>query len=282
MILAMAAFLGFAGFLNAGTPYQTQASGMLLVESEGATRVVEKVCSAVAGVMVEVFVKEGDKVKKGQVLGHLELEATKLQLDLARVAMESKANVDAARGQADAWTATREETEESVRHRTVEQVRLDWAIGMEKMYQAQCQVQLDLERTQLIQYDYWKDQYEKRFFRAPADGVVSEVPLEVGKPVTIGMHVFTVGNDGAYTVPVPVSAALADAAVSLGSLPVRCADGKSVGHAPIDSVTDDPLNKDSKIIHLLVRGADFSAAVRKNLQGMRFDVLLPRLEGNFR
>ena len=34
--------------------------------------------------------------------------------------------------------------------------------------------------------------YEKRFFRAPVDGIVTEVLVEVGKPVTIATHVFTI------------------------------------------------------------------------------------------
>lgn len=261
---------------DAQAPYQTQAGEMVVFETAGACRVVEKVRSATQGVMCAVFVKTGDTVKKGQLLGHTELDATKLQLDLARHTMTSKANVDAAQGQAEAWTVTREETEDAVRHRKMEETRLEWAIAMEKMYRANYEQQLDAENTQQIQYDYWKDQYEKRFFRAPVDGVVSEVLVEVGKPVNFATHVFTIRNDNTYAIPVAVPAPLAEAAVPDETLPVRSADGKAVSRARVDSVVDDPREAGRKIVRLLVKAADLPAATRANLMGMKFDVLLPQ------
>jgi biotin carboxyl carrier protein len=271
--------LGYAilGQGEAQIPYQTQAGEMMLFESAGAVRVVEKVRAASQGMMVEVFVKVGDPVRKGQILGHTELESTKLQLDLARQAMDSKANVDAAQSLADAWTVTREETQEAVRKRKSEESRLAWAIAMEKMYQAQYEAQLDAENTQRIQYEHWKCQYENRFFRAPVDGIVSEVLVEVGKPVNLASHVFTVSNENTYALPVTMPSQLASAAVLNETLHVRSADGKSVSAARIDSVTDDPRSAGRKIVRLLVRVADLSAVTRANLMGMKFDVLLPQI-----
>jgi biotin carboxyl carrier protein len=262
--------------LDGQAPYQTAAGEMLMFESAGASRVVEKVRSSTQGVMFAVFVKAGDAVRKGQILGHTELDATKLQLDLSRHALESKANVDSALSQSEAWTVAREETEEAVRRRKMDDTRLDWAIAMEKMYRANYQLQLDTENTQAIQYEYWKDQYEKRFFRAPLDGVVSEVLVDVGKPVNFGSHVFTVSNDNTYALPVTVPAQLAEAAVPNETVPVRSADGKSVSRALVDSVIDDPCAAGRKIIRLLVKAADFPVSTRPKLKGMKFDVLLPQ------
>ena len=250
---------------------------MMLFESAGAARVVEKVRAGAPGVMMVISVKAGDTVRKGQVLGHTELDATKLQLDLATHAMRSKAKLEAARGQADAWSVTREETAQSVRRRQVEKSRLDWATAMEKMYQANYEMQVDEEDAQLIQYEYWKAQYEKRFFRAPVDGIVTEVLVDVGKPVNFATHVFTVGNENTYTIPVTVPAPLAEAAIPSETLPVRSSDGKSVARALVDSVMDDPAEAGRKIIRLLIKAADFPAAVRPKLKGMKFDVLLPEL-----
>lgn len=280
-ITSTAAIFGLGCFClhpaTAQTPYQTQAGEMVLFESAAASRVVEKVRSSTQGVMFATFVKAGEVVKKGQILGHTELDATKLQLDLAQRAMTSKANVEAAKNQADAWTVTREETEESVRRRKVERSRLEWAIAMEKMYQANYEVQLDNENTQQIQYDYWKEQYEKRFFRAPVDGVVSEVLVEVGKPVNFATHVFTISNESTYALPVTVPSPIADAAVPNETLPVRSVDGKSVSRALVDSVMDDPRAAGRKIIKLLIKAADFPASTRAKLKGMKFEVLLPQV-----
>ena len=272
--------VGFAVPVKAQTPYQTQSGEMILVESAGAARVVEKVRSLTQGMMVEIYVKPGDSVRKGQILGHAELDATKLQLDLARQTMESKANVDAAQSLAEAWTVTREETQEAVRKREADESRLSWAIAMEKMYQSKYEGELDAENTQRIQYEYWKLQYENRFFRAPVDGIVSEVLVEPGKSLNYGAHAFTVRNDNTFLLPVTVHSELASTAVPNEKLAVRSADGKSVGEALIDSVIDDPRGTGRKIVKLLVKAADLSAATRANLLGMKFDVLLPQVAQN--
>jgi multidrug efflux pump subunit AcrA (membrane-fusion protein) len=262
---------------KAQIPYSTATGEMLLCESAGASRVVEKVRSQVQGVMMECYVKTGDVVKKGQLLGNAELDATKFQLDLAQHTMDAKANVDSARSQAEAWAVTREETEEAVRRRKAEKSRLDWATAMEGMYRGTYEAQIETEALQRIQYDYWKQQYDKRFFRASADGVISEVLVEIGKPVNFATHLFTIRDENTFSIPLQVPAELADVAVSKKTLPVRTADGKAVSQAQVDSVTDDPRQTGAKIIRLLVRATDFPAAIRSKLAGMKFGVLLPQV-----
>lgn len=275
----MSILAGFATTSHsiAQIPFPTPSGEQLLCESAAASRVVEKVRSEVQGVMMQTYVKVGDAVKKGQLLGHAELDATKLQLDLAQHTMEAKANVDSARSQAEAWEVTREETAEAVRRREVQRSRLAWATAMEKMYRGTYEVQLEAESQQRIQYEYWKKQYDKRFFRAPVEGVVSEIMVEVGKPMTYATHLFTIRNEDTFCIPVTVPAELADAAASRTSIPVRSQVGKSVSRALVDSVADDPRNAGGKILRLLVRATDFPAALRSKLMGMKFDVLLPQV-----
>ena len=252
-------------------------AGVIACKSAGASLVAGQVRSAAPGTVMEVFVKVGDTVKKGQVLGHTELDATKLQLDLAEHALLDKSNVDSTEGQAEAWKVTREETEDAVRRHKAEKSRLKWALGMEKMFRGTYEAQVSAEGVQQIQYDYWKAQYEKRFFRAPVDGVVSAVLAEVGKAVSYATPVFTIDNDDTYAVPVSVPAPLVNAAVSHGWLTVRSADGKTVSRAMVDSVTDDPAGADRKIIKLLIHAVDLPVLARENLTGMKFDVLLPQV-----
>lgn len=249
----------------------------ILCASAGASRVDGKVRSNAPGVVVEVLVNVGDTVTKGQILGHTELDDTKRQLDLAQQELDNKTNIEAMEGQAEAWTITREEIELAVRQRKAEKSRLKWALAMEKQFRATYEAQLAAEKIQQIQYDYWKAQYERRYFRAPMDGVVTAVLAEVGKPVGYGTHVFTISNDDTYAIPVTVPAALADTAASHGWLAVRSADGKTVGRALVDSVKDDPGSAGQKIIRLLIHAVNSPGAAGNTLMGMKFDVLVPQV-----
>jgi biotin carboxyl carrier protein len=276
MAIAVAG-LGFCGMAAAQVPYRSQAGEKFLFESAGASRVVEKVRAESEGTLVRVFVKPGDSVVKGQVLGHLELDAAQHKLNLARHAVESRSSVDAALAQADSWTVTREEIELQVRKRSLEQSRLEWATAMERMHRANYEQKLEDEKAQKLEFEFSEDQFEKRHFRSPVDGIVTEVLVEVGKRVGIATHGFTISNENAYSLPLIVPDAIADAAVSEQVLPVRTSDGKSVGKAKVDSVTDDPKSTGSKIVRLLIKAADFPLVTRNKLMGMKFDVLLPQV-----
>jgi len=261
---------------DAQSIYRNPPAEKLIVESGAASQVIEKVRAHAPGVLMEVFVKMGDPVKKGQILGHLELAATKYQLDLARLTIENNTKIKALEGQADAWTATREEAEEGLRKRRVDKSRVEWATGMEKFFRGNYEAQLEQKKVERVQYEYWKQQYESRFFRAPTDGMVSEILLEIGKPVTFGSHVFTIGNEHSYMIPVSVPAEYASEIFSSGSLPIRNAQDKHVSRGLVDSVMDDPKTPGQKIIKLRIDESDFPSAISANLTGKKFDVLLPQ------
>ena len=255
---------------------QAQVADKVIVESDAATQVTEAVRATAPGTLVRVLVKPGDIVKKGQLLGHTELANTKLQLDLARQALENNASLMAMQAQADAWAATREETEEAVRRRQAEETRLDWAMDMEKFHRSNYEAQLEQKKVQRIQYEYWKEQYEARFLRAPVDGVVTQVLVELGKQIGYAAHVFTISNEHAYAVPVSVPAELARGVANESTLHVRSSKGHHLARALVDRVMDDPASPGRKIIRLLLNESDFPAGMRPTLSGMTFDVLIPQ------
>jgi biotin carboxyl carrier protein len=261
---------------RAEDPLDTKPDGKVVVESGEARQVTEKVRAAAPGTLVAILVKPGETVKKDQVLGHTELAATKYQLDLARHALENISPLSAAEGQADAWRATREETEEAVRRRKIEKTRLDWAVGMEKFHRGNYEAQLEQKKIQRIQYEYWREQYEARFLRAPVDGVVTEVLLEPGKTVGYATHVFTVSNEESYVIPVSVPARLVQWVLANSMLPIRSTHSQWVTRGRVDSIIDDPKSPDKKIIRLLVSDADLPPGPDSNPTGMTFDVLLPQ------
>lgn len=251
----------------------------VIIESGPAAKVDGKVRAAFPGTMMELYVKVGDEVKKGQVLGHTELAATKYQLDLALFAMQHNASVKATAGQAAAWTATREETEEAVRKHKMEKSRLEWASGMEKFYRGAYEAQVEQTEVERINYEYWQSQYEGRFFRAPMDGVVSQVLVDIGKQVSYGTHAFTIENEDLYVIPVSVPAALAENVTVKGKLPIRSSANGQVMNGTVESIEDDPSAPANKKVRLLVSEKDTLSGDHPNLTGTKFDVLLPQTGG---
>jgi multidrug resistance efflux pump len=147
---------------------------------------------------------------------------------------------------------------------------------MERYHQGNYEAQLELKKIQRLNYEYWQQQYEARFFKAPVDGVVTEVLLDVGKKIECGTHVFSIGNDESYMVPVELPAELA-ANVSAGAgLPVRSMNGGGVAHGLVAEILDNPGKAGGKIIRLLLRRSDFTTEGGSNLAGTKFDVLLPQ------
>jgi multidrug resistance efflux pump len=190
--------------------------------------------------------------------------------------MENKAALRAFKALAEAWTATREETQEAVRKRTASDARLQWATNMERYHQGNYEAQLEQKKIQRLNYEYWQQQYESRFFKSPVDGVVTEVLLDVGKKVDYGTHVFSVGNEDSYVVPVELPAELAATLSTGAGLPVRSVNGGDVVRGLVEEILDNPRKAGGKIVKLLLHRSDFTSDGGSNLAGTRFDVLLPQ------
>ncbi len=268
--------LALPGTLRAEPQHRAPGGEKVIVESGAAARVEEKVRLNAPGTLVAMFVQVGDSVKKGQLLGHTELEATKYQLDLARHALENLAPLKSAEGQAEAATATRIETEEAVRKRVAAETRLDWAVGMEKFHRSNYEARVEQKKLERIQFDYWTRQYEARFLRAPLDGVVTQVTAEIGRPLGHAAHVLTIGNNECYMIPVSLPAELAGNVDKSTRLPVRSTTNGHVARGVVNTVSDDPSSPGRKLIRLLVDMNDFPPQMASNLTGMKFDVLFPQ------
>lgn len=260
----------------AQNPSDIRSDGKVIIESGEATLVTEKVRASAPGTLVAIMVKVGDTVKKGRILGHTELTAAKYQLDLAKYALENTATLKAAEGQADAWQATRIETEQAARKRIVEKSRIDWAIGMEKFYRGNFEAQIENKKIQRVHYKYWQEQYEARFLRAPVDGVVSSILLEPGDKIDYATHVFTISNEHCYLVPISVPAKLIQRILANSILSIRSTQSLEVTRGKVDSIIDDPASPDKKIVRLLVRKVDMPPGANPTASGATFDVLLPQ------
>ena len=162
---------GADGAMNAAvppSPYATIANGK--VDIEGG---VVEVAARRAGVIREVLVQEGDRVRKGQVLARQEDEDTRLAVRSAAAAV-AQAESQIALTQVGIRTAQREY--ERLKHlaatNLVSQQQLDQASDAVATAQAQLGIQQAAVRTaraQLAQAEYSED---LTIIRAPMDGKI--------------------------------------------------------------------------------------------------------------
>ena len=136
------------------------------------------VAPAEPGIIASLDVKEGDRVTKGQLLATLDCEALVLAQRIAKAAMESRAQLDAA-------TAERElrrhrlERLESLRTRNhasqdeVERARVELEVAEANVLAAEEQRIIDR-----LEYEKNEALVERRRLRSPVDGVVTRVHRE--------------------------------------------------------------------------------------------------------
>jgi RND family efflux transporter MFP subunit len=138
----------------------------------------------VSGKILEKLVKAGDHVKRGQAL--MQLDPTDLQL----AANAAKASVEAARAQ------NKRALADELRQRELVAIK---AVSVQEYEQAKSAA--DATTAQLnsaIAYSRQQDnQARYAVLRADADGVIMEIPADVGQVVGAGNVVVRLAHDGA-------------------------------------------------------------------------------------
>lgn len=274
-------FCVVAGILSLAVPtdateLQTnQPAALTRVQSGAAEPVVEVIRAKRAGTLVALLVKPGDVVSKDQVLGHIELDAAKLSVDTARANLEATGTLDQMFWQYQALSVTRGEMEEAVRKRTAPKSRLQYALHMEKWAKAQFQAQQDLKKVQKINFEHYQNEYESRFFRAPIEGVVTEVKVAVGQAVGIGAVVFTVSNESRLSLPAALPVPAAVAAPQAGQVSLRAQPGPPTTiRTQVAGLGAPPSMPGVKnILHLRVNKSAVPVGVAS--KALKFEVLVP-------
>ena len=193
--LAIAAGIGFAPALwaqaaNAAGPAPL-SSLLLRAGGNGDVRfgrsfdgVVEAqrqtvIASQVAGAIVQIKVKPGDRVSQGQVLLRIDARAAQ------EAALASEAQAQAAHATLQLATRDFERQQQLFKQRYISQAALDQAESQFKATQAQV-------NAQLAQASGARTQSSLHVVRSPYAGVVSEVPVALGDMAMPGRPLLTV------------------------------------------------------------------------------------------
>ncbi len=231
------------------------------------------------GKIIRLYVKEGDRVKKGQMLAQLEnvqssadVAATKASLAASRTdAVAAEANLNTARAdlnraKADAeksqldWSRAEGLFKDALISRADYETRkATWQTSEAGLAQAQARVeqanaQLDSARGHITQTDATltraSDVLQKTIYAAPYNGVITNLPVREGETVVIGIQ----------NAPGSTLMTLADMSVITAEVKVDETDIVNVQLGQSADVTIDAIPK--KVFHAVVTEIGNNAIVR--------------------
>lgn len=198
---------------------------------EADPRVVVK--AKVPGTVAQLLVKEGDRVKAGQLLAILDNKT--LRYDLERVRAEMRAATDrtgasspqmaALKAQRDSIAADAKLAEGELsraeglvqkgamardeldrRRERVNKLKADWAAADARLGSLQIDLRAERERVGAVQGSV-KAQNADAEVRAPLDGTIIRRRVELGEAVSVSQPLFTVGNTDHLLVEVKIDEA---------------------------------------------------------------------------
>ena len=231
------------------------------------------------GKITHLYVREGDRVKKGQLLAQLEnvqssadVAATKASLDASRTdALAAAANLntakaDLARAKADAernrqdWTRAEGLFKEQLISRADYEARkMNWETSEAGLAQAEARVaqakaQVESAERHVTQTDATltraSDVLQKTIYAAPYAGVITNLPVREGETVVIGIQ----------NAPGSTLMTLADMSVITAEVKVDETDIVNVKLGQAADVTIDAIPK--KVFHAVVTEIGNNAIVR--------------------
>ena len=147
--------------------------------------------SDVMGRITDLYVKEGDRVKRGQFLVKIDPEQLEAQVERARAGV-SQAMAQAAQAKASALQAKR--AFDRAREIATQNANL---MSQQQLDDAQAQAQASAELARSADYSVeaaraalaeTENQLSKTTIRAPMDGVITRLRVEVGDMAIIGMQ----------------------------------------------------------------------------------------------
>lgn len=265
------AFFFTSGAMLPAQDGEKAARGFVQLAADQAGTPVQAVRSLAPGTITKIYARPGQQVKFGEILAELDYDQQRYQRDSAKAQAEAEGGLQSAEGQLAQRKADLEEARDLLRRRQIAEYRVISAEAWVHWAEGQLKAIREQKEQQKLTYEYWSDEYEKRFIRAPFDGVITELKVTEGQGIGIAAHVFTESNPNATQLSANLTA------VQLGNLSVkdkimvRQPDGKKLVEAVVQEILEDPADKTKRIVRLLV---DNRASGEPPKPG-QFDIFVP-------
>jgi cobalt-zinc-cadmium efflux system membrane fusion protein len=137
-----------------------------------------------SGVIRAVAVKEGDAVKEGQVLAHLDCRVLEAQLKIAKMKAESPAGVKSATATLEMRQHKLDQLKKLAASQNANADELARAKAEHEIAQADLLLANEAVAAHAIEAQQIEAQIEQRTLRAPFDGVVARIVRDTGASVT--------------------------------------------------------------------------------------------------
>lgn len=201
---------------------------------------IEEIRAKENGVLEQLSVVVGDRVREGDLLGHLEDSRQRHAYEVAKLQKEDDSNVRVAEATLSMRSAELREEEAKMRRRQASDNDVQKALAQVSMAEARRDSAVISQRQRELQYQQALHNLEQRRVRAPMDGIILDVREGPGSNVRAGDHIITIIDPARVRMntAMPVTAARS---LQLGqAIPVR--QGSSGMHrlARVTSIKPDP------------------------------------------
>ncbi|MFT5122360.1 MAG: RND family efflux transporter MFP subunit [Kiritimatiellia bacterium] len=138
--------------------------------------------SSVPGMIKTLHVKEGERVKKGQVILTLDQALETLEVARRKLAWESKVEVEAAEARAalllQDYEGTKKlfETTQSISKEDLDKKDLEYRLSVAEWQRLEI-----VEQREALEYQIAEQQLLRKLVKAPGDGIITTILLEEGE-----------------------------------------------------------------------------------------------------
>nr|WP_316639632.1 efflux RND transporter periplasmic adaptor subunit [uncultured Roseateles sp.] len=242
-------------------------AGTAMASHDGVVEALRQtvVAAQVAGAIVQLEVKVGDRVKAGQVLMRIDARAAD------QAANASEAQAQSARAALQLASREFERQQQLFKQHYISQAALDQAEAQFKATQAQV-------NAQVAQLGLARTQSGFNIVRSPYDGVIAELPVSLGDMALPGRALATVYDPGALRVTAHVPQGLATSLEGSSRWRIEIPGANSTD-APIVPTRAQLLPLVDAASHTLQLRLDLPGRLAGVVPGMFARVLLPGAPG---
>ena len=143
-----------------------------------------EVAAGEMGRIIHLNVREGDRVKVGQLLARLDDDVLNATLNIAKAAMDSSGRLEAAQAELQMYEESLEKLRELLARTHATPREVDRANSQKEMAEARVKVTREELRVKLLEFERTRTQLEQRRVLSPIEGIVTHLYKDEGEFVS--------------------------------------------------------------------------------------------------